>query len=99
MKKRLLGVMILWLVSSMCFASDSGFLYMLGVMEIPTENLNGYRINEEIYQNYHLFVYGTPEMITTRTKMEECFRRKVGEKSSKRRILGFGTKLSRKRGS
>ena len=99
MKNRLLGIMILWILSSVCFASDSGFVYMLGVMDIPTENMNGYPINEEIYQKYHLFVYGTPEMIITRTKMEGCFRRKMGEELPKRRILDFGTKLSRKRGS
>ena len=51
------------LLSNISYASVSSFEYMLNVMEIPPKNQNGYVINEEIFEKYQLFVYGSPEMI------------------------------------
>lgn len=49
--------------SSNCFAYSSGFLYMIDAIGIEKNNVNGFEINEEIYEKYKLIVYGDPEVI------------------------------------
>ena len=41
-------------------AVSSEFSLMLDTMKIPTQNKSGLYINEEIYDAYNLFVYGSP---------------------------------------
>ncbi len=44
------------------YAYTDGFAYMLKTLEIPITNINGHTINEEIYNEYNLLVYGSPTM-------------------------------------
>ncbi len=70
---------MIWMLFQVSYAATSSFEYMLDVMEIPKINQNGLPINEAIYQKYQLFVYGSPESIVSRAKMEERRRRLVDE--------------------
>lgn len=56
-------LIIICLGVSESYAYSSGFLYMVNAMKIPTTNVNGLNINEEIYEKYNLFVYGNPTLV------------------------------------
>lgn len=65
MKKIFLCVILFSLVvfsfyGAKTYAYTEEFSYLLETMEIPSNNVLGKEINEEIYQEYQLFVYGNP---------------------------------------
>lgn len=65
MKKEKLSMLLLILISILIFTSKalaytSEFNLLLETMDIPKENIYGKAINEEIYNQYKLFVYGNP---------------------------------------
>lgn len=56
--------MILFLVlMPISYANSSAFDYMIEAMEIEKINVNGFAINEYIYEKYKLIVYGDPVII------------------------------------
>lgn len=48
------------MVGTSVYAYSSGFLYMVDAIEVEKINVHGLKINEEIYRQYNLFVYGSP---------------------------------------
>lgn len=62
MKKNLilLVILIIIIVPNSIYAYSSGFEYMINALQIKTTNINGLKLNEEIYQKYNIFVYGSP---------------------------------------
>lgn len=46
------------------YAYSDNFEYMLNAMQISRTNANGLNINEEIYEQYNLLVYGEPRKVT-----------------------------------
>ena len=48
-------------LATSCYAYSNTFGYMLYVMDVKDENVHGLKINEDIYNKYSLFVYGSPE--------------------------------------
>lgn len=59
--KKILGILlIIFAFSNTVYGYSSGFEYMLNKMDIPQKNVNGYYLNEEIYNKYNLLVYGNP---------------------------------------
>lgn len=64
MKKFLLFLVSVFVLNiSVCYAYTSGFDYMLSAMSIEKVNVNGFTINEYIYERYKLIVYGDPVII------------------------------------
>lgn len=64
MKKFLLFLIsIVVLNIPVCYAYTSGFEYMLDAMGIEKINVNGFEINEYIYEKYKLIVYGDPIVV------------------------------------
>jgi len=51
---------IFWFSESYIFAYSDSFTLMLETMQIPENNKIGAKINEEIYNEYKLLVYGSP---------------------------------------
>ena len=62
MKKQLLTliIFIFSLLFSTSLAYSDNFSFMISTMQIPTTNVHGKSLNEEIYNKYSLFVYGSP---------------------------------------
>lgn len=60
MKKILGMLLIIFAFSNTVYGYSSGFEYMLNKMGISQKNVNGYYLNEEIYNKYNLLVYGNP---------------------------------------
>ena len=61
MKKIFLALLIyLFLFSQNCFAYSERFELMIDTMGITHENENHKRINEDVFNSYSLFVYGSP---------------------------------------
>ncbi len=61
MKKFILvAISIFVLFMPITNAYTSGFSYMIDAMDIERINVNGFEINEEIYEKYNLIVYGDP---------------------------------------
>ena len=48
------------LLNQTTFAYSEEFETMIGIMEIEKQTKNGYALNEEIYNQYNQFVYGSP---------------------------------------
>lgn len=64
MKKIIFILTIMMMFGSSVFGYSSGFEYMLKNLEIAVTNINGHFINEDIYNQYNLLVYGSPLIIT-----------------------------------
>ncbi len=62
-KKFLLLAILMLIICTKTFAYDSGFIYMLNAIGISETNVNGLKINEEIYNKYKLLVYGSPSIV------------------------------------
>ena len=61
MKKIFVSSILFFLIlTTSVQAYSSGFEYMLNAMGIEQININGHLINEEIYEKYNIFVYGSP---------------------------------------
>lgn len=59
--KKILGILlVIFAFNDVVYGYSSGFEYMLSKMDIPQKNVNGYYLNEEIYNKYNLLVYGNP---------------------------------------
>ena len=54
-------MILIILCFSISFAYSEKFELMISTMGIATENVNGKVLNEEIYNKYSLFVYGSPK--------------------------------------
>ncbi len=63
MRKFIITIMILFMMTSVTYAYSDGFSYMIDAMGIAKQNVNGFYINEEIYEKYKLLVYGDPVSI------------------------------------
>lgn len=50
-------------ITSVVYGYSDGFLYMIDAMGIERQNVNGFYINEDIYEKYKLIVYGDPIVI------------------------------------
>ncbi|MBQ9266858.1 MAG: hypothetical protein IJ217_01005 [Clostridia bacterium] len=71
MKKFIFLIMILLGVNSIVFAYSKSFEYMVDVMGIEKSGKGGYVLNEEIYQAYNQFVYGSPLMIPSTQRWKD----------------------------
>ena len=71
MKKTFFLTIIVLLFCSTVYGYSSGFEYMLKTLEIPVSNVNGYWIDEDIYNRYNLLVYGNPLIITKNQRWKE----------------------------
>ena len=61
MKKITVFIVSLLIISlNSTFAYTEKFKFMIDTMGVPETNVNGKNINEEIYDAYYLFVYGSP---------------------------------------
>lgn len=54
--------------SSIAYAYSNNFENMIKVLEIPIENTNGLVLNEEIYNEYNLLVYGNPLLVKNKQR-------------------------------
>ena len=63
MKRIELIIAFIIILNSKCFAYTKNFEYMTSVMEIEKQTENGYKLNEEIYNAYNQFVYGSPTKV------------------------------------
>ncbi len=63
--KKLLNILFIsiftYTLATSCYAYSNTFDYMLSVMDVNIENIHGLKINEDVYNKYSLFVYGSPE--------------------------------------
>lgn len=59
------------LLTKNCYASSSEFVEMINILGIPRYNVFGDELNEYIYNNYQEFIYGYPEMITSRQRWKK----------------------------
>lgn len=71
MKKIIFAFLCMIILSNKTYAYSSGFLYMINAMEIATVNVNGLSVNEDIYENYNLIVYGSPQSVTHNQRWKE----------------------------
>ncbi len=62
MKKELLilTMFVLVLCNNVSFCYSENFELLLQVMDADRTNIHGKQLNEQIYDSYSLFVYGTP---------------------------------------
>ncbi|MBR6252391.1 MAG: hypothetical protein IKR04_00865 [Clostridia bacterium] len=51
---------LLIIISNQAFAYSESFQFLIQTMEIDVQNPHGKKLNEDIYNKYSLFVYGTP---------------------------------------
>lgn len=63
-----IAVLFLGLFFNNVYAYTDGFEYMIQSMNIPKTNINGLRINEEVYKKYNLLVYGSPTEIRSNSQ-------------------------------
>ena len=56
----ILFLVVISIVPSCIYAYSSGFEYMIDAIQIKSVNINGMKLNEEIYEKYNMFVYGSP---------------------------------------
>lgn len=95
MKLKKLFILVIIFFSIGCpriFATEN-FEKIISIMNIPNKNINGYYINEEIYNKYSLMVYGTPEDITKNQRWKDVstgrWINKTTGKAGEYRILGY----------
>lgn len=95
MKLKNLFLIIIFILISLTtnVLASEGFEKIISIMNIPSQNINGYRINEEIYNKYSLMVYGTPEGITKNQRWKDVSNgkwiNKATGKAGEYRILGY----------
>lgn len=66
MKKFFISIICFFLfLTTSVYAYSSGFEYMINAMKIEKINVNGLQLNEEIYEKYNIFVYGSPSKIVS----------------------------------
>lgn len=69
MKKILIFIFVMFImISSSVYAYSTGFEYMINSLGIPMQNTNGLWVNEEIYNEYNLIVYGNPILIKNKQR-------------------------------
>lgn len=67
MKKILISISLFFIViTTSVYAYSSGFSYMVNAMNIETVNVNGLILNEDVYEKYNLFCYGSPNTIVNK---------------------------------
>jgi len=95
MKRFFTGIIFLLTiyVGTTNMAMSDSFKKMISFMNVPIKNIDGYEINEDIYQRYSLIVYGTPNDVTRNQRWKNVATGKwinesTGEKGEYR-ILGF----------
>ena len=63
MKRIILFITLFFAMMPITYGYSSGFDYMIEAMGIEKTNVNGFEINEYIYERYKLIVYGDPVTI------------------------------------
>lgn len=80
-------------ISTTYAAPSESFKKVLSMINIPITNVNGYEINEEIYNKYGLIVYGNPKDVSKNQRWKETANGKwineVTKKKGEYRILGY----------
>ncbi|MBQ9314717.1 MAG: hypothetical protein IJ220_07000 [Clostridia bacterium] len=95
MKKMVcISCIIFTLLFSMTNAVMSeNFEKVLSLINVPTKNIDGFEINEEIYHKYGLIVYGTPTDITKNQRWKDVptgkWKNEITGKQGEYRILGY----------
>lgn len=51
----ILFLVVISIVPSCIYAYSSGFEYMIDAIQIKSVNINGMKLNEEIYEKYNMF--------------------------------------------
>lgn len=65
MNKKIFIIIFTILVCSKAFAYTEEFTAMIDIMGVERQTEHGYVLNEELYNQYNQFVYGSPLMITS----------------------------------
>ena len=72
---------------------SESFQRILSMMNVPTKNIDGYEINEEIYHQYALMVYGSPSDVTKNQRWKDVangkWKNEITGKQGEYRILGY----------
>ena len=95
MKKRIaICILMFTLMGNIVNAEISeSFQKMLIMMNIPLQNIDGYEMNEEIYQKYQLLVYGDPKDISKNQRWKNVATGKWKQEETgdigEYRILGY----------
>ena len=76
-KKFFVTIIMLVIFNSITFGYSEGFEYMLTSLNLEKQNINGYFINEEIYNKYNLLVYGNPLLINKNQRWKETSTRQL----------------------
>lgn len=63
MRKFLVLIVMFFIMAPTVYGYTDSFLYMVDAMGIERQNVNGFNINEYIYEKYKLIVYGDPIVI------------------------------------
>lgn len=86
-------ILITMILGSVKGATSESFEKVLSMMNVPTKNVNGYEINEEIYQKYALIVYGSPYDVVKNQRWKDVATGKWTNPQTGRkgeyRILGY----------
>lgn len=64
MKKNIFLIIFIIVICSKVFAYSEEFTTMIDIMGVEAQTEHGYVLNEEIFNQYKQFVYGSPLMIT-----------------------------------
>lgn len=65
MRKIIILLIVIISIQTISFGYSRNFEYMIGAMNIEPKTENGYMLNEEIYDKYKQFVYGSPLAVTS----------------------------------
>lgn len=73
--------------------TSNGFKKILEMMNVPETNVNGYGVNEEVYNRYNLIVYGEPQNVLKNQRWKDVDNgRWINESTGKKgeyRVLGY----------
>ena len=85
-----LVIFVLFTNTAQAVISES-FQKVISIINIPVKNVDGYEINEEIYNKYGLIVYGSPNMVTRNQRWKNVSDGKWLNNGNKGeyRILGY----------
>ena len=71
LKKFFIIITIILTFNKAVYGYSSSFEYMITTLNIEKQNENGNYINEEIYNEYNLIVYGNPNVITKNQRWKD----------------------------
>ena len=86
-------ILISTLFMKYSFAISESFQKIISTLNVPDKNIDGYEINEEIYNKYNLIVYGTPKDVINKQRWKDVPEGKIKNETTgaqgEYRILGY----------